>query len=382
MAGVAAPVKPSSRDNFSISTFISRLRSKRTRKSKTLPRAREIPITSPLPLVHPHHQPLLPNLGWTTVTFPQPAPHASSHDPSTSAPASSAPPDKHPIQAAYEDLFAASATFFSLPDTEKSKWKTRLGSEEGWSSIPGEKEFITLRTLAYTPDVLREPAKRFWDLMGEYMTTCLGRVEQNLSMDEGALSRFVGPCGTMQTEEEHRTATMVRLFRYEGWEEKVVAEAHADLGLLSFVVGRVPGLEVWGGDGQGWRAVEREYEGAGEACGTLLGGRMLERFSNGGVRAGGHRVVSYGAPEMKGEGEKRYRFSIVFVLRAHEEVLVDSEMLETGVTGKWERPVRGVTAGEVYAEIRGAHFNINTGVQERELQRRKLEAKKTGGGGK
>lgn len=96
------------------------------------------------------------------------------------------------------------------------------------------------------------------------MERTLGRVGASLGMHDGdvegggkkGLTQFIGPCASMQEREEDKTSTMLRLFRYEGQEAKEVAEPHADLGLLSVVVGDVPGLEVW--DGAGWFAVEKE----------------------------------------------------------------------------------------------------------------------------
>lgn len=355
-----------------LSKLISRLSSKSKRKSKPKPQpqspdSRPALVPCPLPLVLPQHQHLLPTLGWTTITLPSPT-----HD----TPA-------HPLQSAAQALFAAAQQFFDAPDAEKGKWKHRLGSEEGWSKIPGEKEFITLRTLAYTPECLREPAERYWALMGAHLESTLGRISTSLGLSaergEG-LRKFVGPCAVLGATEAHKTATMLRIFRYEGWAAKVVAEPHADLGLLSAVVGDVPGLEVWGGDG--WVGVERGYTGA-QATYTV--GRTLERLSNGRYPAGGHRVVSYGAapptssPQAAAgaQEEKRYRHSIVFVLRAHEPVVVESGELETAITGPWAVPVSGVTAGKMYEEIRGQHFNINIGHEEREKQRRNIREGKT-----
>lgn len=358
------------------SKFISRFRSKRHARPKDSPipvDTRPPLIPSPLPLVLPEHQNLLSHHGWTTITLPQ-----------LSADAHSLP--AHPLQAAYQDLFRAAQSFFDSPDAEKTKWKHRLGTEEGWSKIPGEKEFITLRTLAYTPDVLKAPAKRYWNLMGAHLSSTLGRVSASLGLsaeEDAGLRKFVGPCARMGEKEEDKTATMLRIFRYEGWEAKVVAEPHSDLGLLSAVVGDVPGLEVWGGNG--WIDIERGYEGC-EATYTV--GRQLERLSNFRYPAGGHRVVSYGAPEaMTAVGaevaateKKRYRHSVVFVLRAHEPVVVESAELETQITGKWAEPVSGVTAGKMYEEIRSKHFNINIGHEEREQQRRNVREGKTGVG--
>jgi isopenicillin N synthase-like dioxygenase len=288
-------------------------------------------------------------------------------------------PGPHPLQSAYEALFSASQAFFKLDDAEKNKWKHKLGSEEGWSKIPGEKEFITLRTLEYCPDILKQPAKNYWDLMGSHLSSTLSRIATSLALPDDALTRFVGPCGVMQNEDSGKSATMLRLFRYEGHAAKVVAEPHSDLGLLSVVVGDVPGLEVW--NGHGWFDVEREVKRAGMCGASLLVGRQLERLSNQRYGAGGHRVVSYGAPESATtQREPRYRFSIVFVLRAHEPVIVDSDALETQITGEWDEgeKLRGVEVGEWYKGIRGRHYNINIDVGERERQRRSMAGKKGG----
>ncbi|KAF2873692.1 hypothetical protein BDV95DRAFT_471004, partial [Massariosphaeria phaeospora] len=365
-----AAIAPSkSSDQFSISKFIARFRSRRRRACRDT----RAPLEQyPLPLVLPEHQHTLSQLGWTTVTFPQIPPPAISGTQSHPEPPNSAEPvpGPHPLQNAYEELFLASQQFFDLPDSEKERWKTRLGSEEGWSKIRGEKEFITLRTLSYTPDVLKAPAKRYWDLMGAYLDSSLERISSTLGLPRGeheGLRQFVGPCKTMGENEEDKTATMLRLFRYESWEEKVVAEPHADLGLLSVVVGNVAGLEVW--DGTKHFGIERTYK---TPCATLLAGRQLQRFSNFRYPAGPHRVVSYGNPGASLDETPKYRFSIVFVLRAHVRVLVDSDSLETLITGKWAEPLKGVTAGEMYAKIRSSHFNINAEMKERDDQKKRL----------
>ena len=365
-------------DSSFISKLISRLRGRSCKyivkqKYDSIAVDTRPPLTpSFLPLVLPEHQQSLSKLGWTTITFPQPTPTSNlNNDLPALGP--------HPLQNAYQDLFAASQAFFDLPIEEKRRFRHKLGSEEGWSSIPGEKEFITLRTLEYCPTILQAPAKRYWDLMGAHLENTLGQIASSLDIPEPhcsakGLKQFVGPCATMQNFDARKTATMLRLFRYEGWEAKEVAEPHADLGLLSVVVGNVPGLEVW--DGVNWFEVEREVEQTGLKGASLLAGRQLEMLSNGRYPAGGHRVVSYGSPANHGPSEKHYRFSIVFVLRAHEPVFIYSRDLETRVTGKWAEPVEDLTAGELYAKIRGAHFNINISIEEREKQREKVRRAK------
>jgi hypothetical protein len=50
--------------------------------------------------------------------------------------------------------------------------------------------------------------------------------------------------------------------------------------------------------------------------------------------------------------------------------------LTTSITGKFEHPLRDITAQEMFKNIQSAHFNINTHIQEREEQRQRLAEKK------
>ncbi|KAH9877820.1 hypothetical protein J1614_003037 [Plenodomus biglobosus] len=377
----------SSDHHFSIPKFFSCfIRKRRTNRNNRMPNemqevledSRPPLIAAPLPLVLPEHQHTLSTLGWTTITFPS---HTQGHE-SPEDTDFILTPGPHPLQTAYEALYAACQAFFTQSDYEKQRWKHKLGSEEGWSKIPGEKEFITLRTLEYCPEILRPSAERYWNLMGTHLSNTLSRICTTLDLpdDESeGLRQFVGPCGRMQATDAAKTATMLRLFRYEGWEAKEVAEPHADLGLMSVVVGDIPGLEVW--NGFTWFECEREIQRAGRKGGTLLTGRQLERLSNGRYPAGGHRVVSYGSPKplftastFPSIDEKRYRFSVVFVLRAHEPVVFNSADFETEIVGKWLEPMQDVTAGKLYEQIRGRHFNINVDVEERKKQRKRIKA--------
>jgi hypothetical protein len=66
----------------------------------------------------------------------------------------------------------------------------------------------------------------------------------------------------------------------------------------------------------------------------------------------------------------------VFVLRAHSPVVIDTDELTTDVTGEFGEKMRGIKAGQLFARIRGRCFNINTGLEEREEQRKKVRAGK------
>ena len=158
----------------------------------------------PLPRVRLDHQVALSEQGWTTVGL-----------------------DEQPLDALYEsyqELLGASQAFFDLPDDYKQTFKTQHGSEEGWSRVEGEKEFITLRTIQNTPDELKDAASKYWAEAGGLLNETLGRVAESLDLPAESLTVFSKPCATFGDEE---TATLLRIFRYEGSvgsQSKVVAE--------------------------------------------------------------------------------------------------------------------------------------------------------------
>lgn len=94
---------------------------------------------------------------------------------------------------------------------------------------------LTLRTLDRTPPQVRDAVVAFWaDVGGLLRDQLLGRMAESLGLSSDALTEFVGPGAELGAE---KTATMVRLFRYEGCntavgEGRVVAERT----LLMFVI--------------------------------------------------------------------------------------------------------------------------------------------------
>ena len=342
-----------------------------------------------LPLVIPHHRFNLHDQGWTTITF----------DSSDDA-----------LYRAYKGLFEAAGVFFDREYEYKSKYLTKDGSEEGWTQIKGEKEFITLRHLGFCPDELAIPAGRVWEEASNVLNEMLGRIEESLEFPAGTLTAFSTPCSQL---DHVKRATMMRIFRYENWAPKIVAEPHNDLGLLSLVIGDVPGLEVWNKYNQTWFPVERTYvdawkNGDERPKASVLVGRQLQKFSNERYAAGGHLVRSYKeylrmnesmseigpsqqpqhqessstnqsstAPDAAFGPKKHYRFSIVFVLRAHWPIPVDTDLMTSRITGPHKQPIKNETAGQLFTRIRQAHFNINIDIKEREQQKKKIrEAKK------
>lgn len=281
-----------------------------------------------------------------------------------------------PLYTSYQELLKSSKVFFDLPMDQKEIFKTKLGSEEGWSKVEGEKEFITLRSLETTPEILKDVASRYWAEAGNLLNDTIAKVAESLGLPAESLTVYSEPCSKLG----RKNATMLRLFRYEGFEgkqSKVVAEAHRDLGLLSLVVGDTPGLEVYDRHLNWSFPIERSYKTPSE---TVLVGRQLERLTNGRYRAGGHLVRSYPnkdpVDEKSEPSSKQYRYSIVFVLRAHYPIPVDTDKLTTPITGEFSKPLRDVTALDMYKTIHAAHYNINTEREEREAQKRRLAEEK------
>ncbi|RAL65881.1 hypothetical protein DID88_005544 [Monilinia fructigena] len=301
----------------------------------------EIPLRPvKFPLILPAHAPHLSDQGWSTLTFTPTDPiHISSHK-----------------------LLQASKSFFELPHEYKSQFLTGKGTEEGWNRVEGEKEFITLR---------------YWK-----------KLLAVLGMKKDLLTRYSEPCSKLH---EKRTATMIRLFRYEGdgVYGKIVSEPHRDLGLLSLSISDVPGLEVLDKHFRTSFPIERSYGGKG--AGTVLVGRELEFLSNGRYHAGGHSVRMYpgvmmrNEPDEKDNGNKQhmhlatvknYRYSIVFVLRGHEDLAIDTDELRTPITGRWKKPMRGLKMEDLYRHYMRKHVNINAEAEQRQEQRKRLYEKK------
>ncbi|KAN0108386.1 Clavaminate synthase-like protein [Hyaloscypha variabilis] len=302
-----------------------------------------------IPQTHPDHS--FPEYGWTIVT-----PHAE-------------------LLKCYQALLQSSKAFFSLPEVEKEEYKTGYGSEDGWNVVEGEKEFITIRSLDRTPAHVRDAAMAYWAEAGALLNQMLGKIAESLGLSGDNLTVFSEPCLELKRDP---TQSMLRLFRYnvDGQRSKIVAEAHKDLGLLSLVMSDTPGLEVYDPHSQRWFPLERTYRSP-----VLLAGRQLERLTNSRYRSGGHLVRSYPDPaanqtrENCGQ-EASYRYSVVFVLRAHGPILVNTDELTTPLTGIFSKPMKGIRAGALLKNIQADHFNINAGIEERDEQRRKLAEKK------
>jgi isopenicillin N synthase-like dioxygenase len=168
-----------------------------------------------LPKVLPIHQPALSEHGWSTVTYEA----------------------DDALYNASEDLFRASKAFFDLPAAYKEGFKSKVASEEGWTRVEGEKEFLTLRNIDSTPPELKEAAAKYWAQASGLLNEILGKIAESLGLPSESLTVYSNP--SRQLDSATRS-TMLRLFRYEGFEgkeSKIVAE-----GKMSFLCFCLPAL--------------------------------------------------------------------------------------------------------------------------------------------
>ena len=284
---------------------------------------------------------------------------------------------------AYSALLEAAQSFFAL--SEDSPLKTTyqassgaLASEEGYSKIPGEKSILTIKIADRSPESLRERAQKAWDISGSFLSNVLEAIARTLELKPDVFAPFVESCKTLPKEK--RTPTLLRMFRYDrpaGKEAKVNAERHKDLGLLSLVVGRTPGLHVLNSITGLWVPIEDDAVlppnarmRSGGLTATLLSGETLAFLSRGQYKAGAHGVVC--APHLPDLENDPYRYSIVFTLRP-AVAPIHTKNFESKVTGcfKEEEQADGESSAELFGRIRKSHYNVNAPPEIRERQRKR-----------
>jgi len=308
--------------------------------------------------------------------------------------------DRPSLHDAAVKLFSFSRHFFAQAGPEKEAFQIKhgnaQGSEEGWSRVVGEKELLTLRRSGKAcPEQVEEAGRTLWRECGLFMRDVISAVEISLNMQEGLLWEVVEKECAMPNAGEDRVETLLRMFRYErrlpdtddasAHEEsmigkgRLVAEPHRDLGILSLVIGLSPGLEVFDTSVPGWIPIEQPPHASpalsSGLTATLLVGETLSYLTNNRYLPGRHRVFvpSY-TPlrEQPEDSDAQFRFSLVFALRPHGPTLISTDRLTTGWTGVFRRTMKNGKAKDLFSAIAKTHWNINTGQNLREQQRKRL----------
>lgn len=283
---------------------------------------------------------------------------------------------------AYSKLFDLSAVYFDLPEDalEKTAFQAPSGaraSEQGYSKIPGEKSILTVRTHETCPEMLHEQLNHTWSLTGAFLEGICKSIAATLQLDPEVFAPFVEPCCNLPKGK--RTPTLLRLFRYDrpaGQEAVVSAERHKDLGILSLVVGKSPGLQVLDTASNAWIPIEEDTVIPEDAkvrssslTATLLCGKTMSFLTRDQYKAGIHRVCCAPAKD------DPYRFSIVFALRA-APAPVFTETFESTVVGEFplEQRMNGQSAAFLTQQITATHWDVNIAKDVREEQQNKFRA--------
>ena len=287
---------------------------------------------------------------------------------------------------AYKSLFAQSTQFFALPEDspQKTTYQAISGpaaSEEGYSKILKEKCIMTVKWKGHCPEILHDKAKTAWDLSGEFLNNVLQAIARTLDLNPNVFDSVVKPC--LALPQDKRTPTLMRMFRYDrppGPDPIVNAERHKDLGLLSLVVAHSPGLHVLSPSSDQWLPIEEDKclppntrtrsEGL---TATLLSGETLAFLTRGQYRAGFHGVMC--APSSPEDLDDRFRYSIVYTLRAAEAPVYTKDY-ESAIVGQFSEKERmeGTSSKALFEQILRTHYNVNVSPEIREKQ--KLEQQK------
>ena len=288
---------------------------------------------------------------------------------------------------AYDRLFQQSSAYFSLPEDSPSKTafeapRGAKASEEGYSSISGEKSILTIRTSERCPSELREHVESTWSLTAKFLEDILRSIATSLHLDPQVFTPYTTPCHHLSPSK--RTPTLLRMFRYdrppqEQREATTSAEQHKDLGILSLVVGHSPGLQVLDPATNTWIPVEEDTIVPADAktrssglTATLLGGDILSFLTRGRYQAGVHRVLCAPAANSK----DTHRFSIVFALRP-AAAPVFTRNFESEVVGSFapEQAMEGQSSALLLQRLIASRWNVNVARDLRDEQQRKLMAK-------
>lgn len=262
------------------------------------------------------------------------------------------------------DLLTASSAYFNAPEAEKkASYPPKEGTEFGYYSVAGEKEYITLRCRVRTnpnspsepptllAGTLEESTASAWRDAGILLYRILCDIARACDLDLSVWDHILDGTLTLPDSEDQITYTLMRLFRY--FPSTGHAEEHTDLGLLTLCVG----------DGTGLQVLDRVHSSVqksvlvdapvGTHTGTVLVGQTLRALFAQSITAGGHRVV----------GNPQGRQSVVFALRHSTRHDVNFSLF--GGEGN-------VRPTDLWRTIQVGKVNINTAKERRDMQRARL----------
>ena len=295
------------------------------------------------------------------------------------------------IMGQVEKLFEETSSFFMLPAETKARLfpSPAESSETGYSCIPDEKEFITLRFVSPPQGNSSEKEEavragietlvaRTWHDLAHLMHRILVDISVHLGhIMPSAWDPVIENTLGLPVSSEKATPALMRIFRYEP--EKGVADPHKDLGLLTICICDDKGLQVFDRSLAPAPGVSRDgnpdedslpdaeaespsnhgsrntrWRDAGRV--TILTGDTLRILSGNKINSGFHRVVA----------TEKGRRSVVFAWRASTDTLID--LADFGGTGV-------IASKALWDRIKGSRVNINAQkhIRQEQTERRRMK---------
>ncbi|EFX00074.1 2og-Fe oxygenase family protein [Grosmannia clavigera kw1407] len=287
------------------------------------------------------------------------------------------------LTAQLDGLLAAADTFFALPDVTKDAFRpggsrgppcSPKSTERGYSRLPGEKEYLTLRRSLdhLPPGDLVSAATAVWRDVARLLHRILGDIAAYLDLPAGSAAWDAIVADSLEPGCHHGNSsplfpssprddppTLLRLFRYEHGGGG--AEQHRDLGLLTLCVCVGKGLQVRPASSEHPASVSTSppktplWIDAPQV--TVMTGDTLHVLSGRRIPSAVHRVAVDRLPASTSTPSNLpSRRSIVFALRA--TVVGDINLPPLGIGGS-------VNALSLYQAIQTHRVNINTAKETR-----------------
>lgn len=196
-----------------------------------------------------------------------------------------------------------------------------LQTKRGYVEMPGIKEFWQMRNGAENP--FSETSSKFFQLCSAMGETCLAALARGLEIPEAKLVSEM-----VDSRDAPLSSTIFRFFHYFATNGRDACQIHTDIGLITLIpASTLPSLEVLDFDEFDWYNFETPLQRDDV---MVLCGETLERLSAYYYRAVVHRVRPTLEP----------RYSLVYLMRARPEAVLDSVALQSRVLGTIYNEVR------------------------------------------
>lgn len=216
-------------------------------------------------------------------------------------------------------------TYFSRPVDYKNQHVSKEHPELGYRNL-GHKEVFMVREQKLPPELAI--CQTLGSELHQLSLRCLDAIAAEAQIDPATLRNLVD---VEMLPVNGYSASLLRLLNYHGATDtkNIAGDAHEDLGLLTLICYTgVPALEIYDfRHDQGWLDVETQQQPEDI---IMMVGESLSFLSNGYYLPATHRVRAPVNP----------RLAILYQLRFKEDAILDSQQLETPVTGKFKNPFR------------------------------------------